>query len=380
MIKTLVTGGKGFLGRNLICRLREAGGYEISVSDIDTSEAELQAALEECDLIFHLAGANRPADTADFAKTNRDLTAAICATLKTLRRTPRIVFSSSIQAELDNPYGVSKREAEAVLRQFADETGADVHIFRLKNLFGKWSRPNYNTVVATFCHNIAHDLPIKISNPDNVVDLVYVDDVVAAFLEAASGRGPARAAEMPSCAISLGELAGVIQSFRDLRDTLMVPDFSRPFMRKLYATYLSFVPDAMRECHLKSRHDQRGSLAEFLKSDAGGQIFLSRTLPGVVRGNHYHHTKTEKFFVVEGEGLLCMRQIDSRKVVEYRLQGSEYQVVDIPPGYTHSIQNVGTGVMVTLFWASEVFNPDKPDTFFLPVIEDEASRIEAVKQ
>jgi UDP-2-acetamido-2,6-beta-L-arabino-hexul-4-ose reductase len=380
MIKVLVTGGKGFLGRNLICRLREVGGYQITVTDIDSSLADLNAALEECDVVFHLAGANRPADPADFTKTNRDLTAAICETLKTVDRTPKIVFSSSIQAELDNPYGKSKREAEVVLRQFAHATGAEVRIYRLRNLFGKWSRPNYNTVVATLCHNLAHDLPIKISDPNNVIDLVYVDDVVTAFLDEADGRQMGGNEEIPSYAISLGELAGAIQSFRDFRETLLVPDFSEPFLRKLYATYLSFVPDAQRESRLRPRHDQRGSLAEFLKSDGGGQIFISRTLPGVTRGNHYHHTKTERFFVVEGEGLLRMRQIESSDVVEYRLRGSEYQVVDIPPGFTHSIENLGTREMVTLFWASEIFNPDKPDTYYLPVIVEEGNKFEAVTE
>jgi UDP-2-acetamido-2,6-beta-L-arabino-hexul-4-ose reductase len=287
-------------------------------------------------------------------------------------RAPRIVFSSSIQAALNNPYGISKKEAEEVLLRFGAEAGAVIRIYRLKNLFGKWSRPNYNSVVATFCHNIANDLPIRISDANERLDLTYVDEVVEAFLVEVGScpsaeSGLVNGDLVPSHALTLGELAGTIQTFRDMRTTLSFPEFSLAFHRQLYATYLSYVPVGMLETRLHSKHDNRGSLAEFMKSNQAGQIFLSRTLPGVTRGNHYHHTKTEKFFVVEGDGLLRMRQICGYQVVEYRLRGSDYQVVDIPPGFTHSIQNVGNGEMVTLFWASEIFNPDRPDTIYLPV-------------
>jgi UDP-2-acetamido-2,6-beta-L-arabino-hexul-4-ose reductase len=377
MITALVTGSEGFLGRNLISRLGLLEGVDTIRVDVDTSQTEIEGALRRCDVIFHLAGVNRPSDPNEFQKVNRDFTQEMCAKLAELKRSPRIVFSSSIQAALESPYGASKRAAEEVLLRYAAETGGVVRIYRLQNLFGKWSRPNYNSVVATFCHNIANDLRIRISDPDAAVDLVYIDDVVEAFLgelapgsPAASGRVGCE--QIPSHTLKLGELAGLIQSFRAMRDTLLAPDFSVAFHRQLYATYLSYVPDKARETRLQVRRDERGSLAEFLKSKAAGQIFLSRTRPGVVRGNHYHHTKTEKFFVVEGEGLLKMRQIHSREVIEYRLCGKDYQVVDIPPGFTHSIQNVGESEMVTLFWASEIFDADRLDTYFMEV--DDAAK------
>ena len=374
MIHILVTGAEGFLGRNLTARLTELDGIDIFGADVHTPATELRTALQRAEVIFHLAGVNRPNDPGDFRKTNLDFTAELCETLRDLGRTPKIVLSSSIQASLNNPYGVSKREAEQVLLRFGADTGALIRIYRLRNLFGKWSRPNYNSVVATFCYNIANDLPIEISDTSYTLELLYVDDVVDAFLREIGQQngqesGNVECDAIPSYTLTLGELAGTIQSFREMRDSQLIPDFSLPFYRQLYATYLSHVPSDARQIRLSAKSDARGSLAEFVKSTAFGQIFISRTLPGIVRGNHYHHTKTEKFFVIEGEGLLRMRQIFSSEVVEYRLLGCDYQVVDIPPGYTHSIQNVGTRDMVTLFWASEIFDPNRPDTYFLPVVK-----------
>ena len=369
----LVTGADGFLGRNLVAKLSMLNGVTVTATDIQTPFEDLRSALKHCDLIFHLAGCNRPANPSEFRTTNRDFTFSLCDALREMNRSPKIVFSSSIQAELDNPYGVSKRQAERALIQFGSDSGAVIRIFRLNNLYGKWSRPNYNSVVATFCHNIGNDLPIQISDPARTIELSYVDDVVDAFLaeiprtESATAITSSTASAIPAHCITLGELALSIRAFREMRDTLVVPNLSSTFQRRLYATYLSYVPQLVMETRLLVRNDNRGSLAEFMKSESGGQIFLSRTLPGVVRGNHYHHTKTEKFFVVEGEGLLRMRHIGSEKVMEFHLRGRDYQVVDIPPGYTHSIENVGTGEMVTLFWSSEIFDPEKPDTYFLPV-------------
>ncbi len=374
MTRVLVTGADGFLGRNLLARLSALDGLELTGVDVQTPEAKLDGALKRCDIVFHFAGVNRSTDSDDFRKINRDFTQQLCGKLLDWGRSPRIIFSSSIQAALNNPYGISKREAEGVLLQYAAQAGAVVRIYRLKNLFGKWARPEHNSVVATFCYNTAHDLPIWVSDPRTEVALLYVDDVVDGFLTEIGSKAPAVTGlvdtdRLPTHSLSLGELAGAIQSFREMRENLLLPNFAMPFQRELYATYLSYVPETARETRLSAKRDTRGSLAEFLKSKEAGQIFLSRTLPGIVRGNHYHHTKTEKFFVVEGNGLLRMRQIQSREVVEYRLCGRDYQVVDIPPGYTHSIQNVGAGEMVTLFWASEIFNPDRPDTYYLPVDE-----------
>jgi len=303
------------------------------------------------------------------------LTEQLCQILREGRRSPKIVFSSSIQAELDNLYGASKANAEKALQSFASETGACVRIYRLKNLFGKWCRPNYNSVTATFCHNIAKDLPISVSDPAREVEMSYVDDVVSAFLAEIDGQqaGGEAGAEIPSYRIRLGDLAGRIQAFQEMRTTLTLPDFSDWFNRALYATYLSYFAPAARGYNLESKSDARGSLAEFIKEKHFGQIFVSRTKPGVTRGNHYHHTKTEKFFVVQGEGLIRMRAVEGGPVEAYFVTGSAYRVIDIPPGFTHSIANVGKDEMVTLFWSSEIFDPNRPDTYYLPVDFEERS-------
>jgi UDP-2-acetamido-2,6-beta-L-arabino-hexul-4-ose reductase len=367
--RILITGGRGFLGRNLAAHLGERKDCATRIFDQEDSAQDLKSWVLGADVIFHLAGVNRPQDPIDFERGNAELTELLCQFLREGGRSPKIVFSSSIQAELDNPYGASKAKAESVLRQFFSDTGACVRIYRLKNLFGKWCRPNYNSVTATFCHNIANDLPISVSDPAREVELSYVDDVVAAFLSEIDGLQTAgeAGAEIPTYKIQLGDLAGRIQAFHEMRNTLTLPDFAEWFNRALYATYLSHIPPAARQHNLEIRSDARGSLAEFIKQKHFGQIFVSRTKPGVTRGNHYHHTKTEKFFVVEGDGLIRMRAVEGGLVEEYSVTGSAYQVIDIPPGFTHSIKNVGKREMVTLFWSSELFNPDRLDTYFLPV-------------
>lgn len=369
MTRILITGGCGFLGRNLAAHLLERKDCETTVFDREDSAEDLKRWLLEADVIFHLAGVNRPQSLIEFEKGNAGLTEQVCQVLQEGRRFPKIVFSSSIQAELDNPYGVSKAKAENTLRQFASETAAFVRVYRLKNLFGKWCRPNYNSVTATFCYNIANDLSIVVSEPAREVELSYVDDVVAAFLAEIDGQQTTGegGTEIPSYRIQLSDLAGRIQAFHEMRTTLTLPDFADRFNRALYATYLSYVPPAGRQQNLEIRSDARGSLAEFIKGKSLGQIFVSRTEPGVTRGNHYHHTKAEKFFVVEGDGLIRMRAIEGGPIEEYSVRGSAYQVIDIPPGFTHSITNVGSGEMVTLFWASEIFNPNRTDTYYLPV-------------
>lgn len=369
MTRILITGGRGFLGRNLASHLQERKDCEVAICDREDSAEYLKNRLLDADVIFHLAGINRPKNPFDFETGNAELTEQVCQILREGGHSPKIVFSSSIQARLDNPYGVSKARAENAFRQFTAKTGACVRIYRLKNLFGKWCRPNYNSVTATFCHNIANDLPIAVSDPARVVELSYVDDVVASFLaEIAGGQAAGEAgADIPSYKIQLGDLAGRIQAFHDMRTTLTLPDFANWFNRALYATYLSYVPASEMQHNLEIKSDTRGSLAEFIKEKHFGQIFVSRTKPGITRGNHYHHTKTEKFFVVEGDGLIRMRAIEGGPVLEYSVMGSAYQVVDIPPGFTHSITNVGSREMVTLFWSSEMFNPNRTDTYYLPV-------------
>lgn len=366
-MKALVTGSNGFVGRNLCAALSRMPDVELYRYDLDHDPADLASALAKVGIVYHLAGVNRPSDPAEFKRGNADVTAQICDALIALGRAPRIVLSSSTQAELDNPYGASKREAEEIVRRYCERTGAEGVAYRLKNLFGKWCRPNYNSVTATFCHNIAHGLPIQISDPAIEVDLTYIDDVVRAFLghlaTPTAGAGFRMAGQLASRRLTLGELAGLIHSFHDHRQTLLLPDLSTPFIRALHATYLSYLDADELGYALNIRHDARGSLAEFIKSPHAGQIFVSRTRPGVVRGNHFHHTKTEKFMVLEGTAVIRLRQINGAEVVEFSVQGEEYRVVDIPPGYTHSIENVGSSELVTLFWSSEIFSPEHPDTY-----------------
>jgi len=381
MTTILITGARGFVGRNLSAMWAARGDWTIFGADIDTPEDEWQKHLARADVVVHLAGVNRPSSEAEFEPGNVGPAEELCRRLDALGRRPLVLVSSSIQAELDNPYGRAKRRLEESLIDWARRSGARLRIYRLKNVFGKWCRPNYNSVVATFCHNIAHDLPITISDPARVVDLVHIDDVAAAFaaeIEAGglSAEPYAPVDAIPSMPIRLGELAGRIQFFRQMQQSLRVPNFAERFNQQLYATFLSYLPAERWEYGLEIKADQRGNLAEFIKSPWFGQIFVSRTLPGITRGNHYHHTKTEKFLVLAGEGLIRFRHIEDnagRQIIGHRVRGEEYRVVEIPPGWTHSITNVGSGEMITLFWSSELFDPDRPDTYFLPVDPPETS-------
>ena len=451
----LVTGAAGFIGKHLMETLGRRPEVRVLGYDVGNTAEELDRALAEAEVIYHLAGVNRPQDPNEYHTGNAGFTQALCSSLESLGRKPTIVLSSSIQAELDNPYGISKRQAERVVedyaRKYAEDRGrraedggrkgkaemlktemrkgesgnaedggqgtegrgqqAKAIIFRLKNVFGKWCRPNYNSVVATFCHNIAHDLPIAISDPNKELELVYIDDVVAAFTavldektEGGKGKAETLKTEMlkgesgkaedggrecfcyreveRSFKVTLGELASKIRSFRESRQSLRLPSFADDFTRCLYATYLSYLEAPDFAYNLDIKADDRGCLAEFMKSEHFGQVFVSRTKPGITRGNHYHHTKTEKFLVVEGEAVIRFRSIQKSEVtghwsvvsghesevIEYRVTGRDFCVVDIPPGYTHSIENVGNTEMVVLFWASEIFDLARPDTVALPVL------------
>ena len=368
----MITGAHGFIGRNLAVRMGERDDFRVCSCTRATSDVELARMVETADVIFHLAGVNRPETVNEFHAGNAEFTNRLTEIIRNAGRSPLVVFASSIQAERDNPYGWSKRQAEELLCRFAADTGVRVAIFRLPNVFGKWSRPEYNSVVATFCHNIARDLPISISEPERVLELVCVDDVVDALMGVADGAVSEGLDHMvqaviPSTQITLHDLAARIREFRDMRRTHIVPDLSERFNRQLYAMYLSYLEPDFWEYGLDRSSDDRGDLAEFIKSRWFGQIFVSRTRPGHTRGNHYHHTKTEKFFVVAGVGLVRFRPVEGHDVIEFTVKGEDYSVIDIPPGYTHSITNVGSGVLVTLFWASEVFDPHRPDTHFLPV-------------
>ena len=368
MKKVLVTGANGFIGKNLIEGLRRCEDVEVKMFDIEDDTDNLAGYLKDADIVYHLAGVNRPEKVEEFESGNAGLTWTIVDILEKAKRDIPIVFSSSVQATLVNPYGVSKQKAESVLIEYSNKNGARVYIYRFPNVFGKWCRPNYNSVVATFCHNIARDLPISISDSARKVELVYIDDLVAEFI-GRIGRGDLAQENHfcsvgPTYRVALGQLAGSIQSFRESRHTLLVPDFSDRFTRCLYATYLSYLPADDFGYALKQHSDQRGELAELLKSPHFGQIFVSRTRPGIVRGNHYHDTKVEKFAVLDGEAVIRLRHVLDEEIIEYSVSGRDFRVVDIPPGYTHSIENVGEVDMVVLFWANEIFDADKPDTYF----------------
>lgn len=376
-MKVLVTGAQGFIGKNLVAHLARRANAVILSIDQENRPEELAAALAQADFVFHLAGVNRPQTESEFRTGNAELTRRVCEGLLAADNPAPVVLSSSIQAALDNPYGVSKREAEDALAWYAGQGGRAI-IYRLPNVFGKWCRPNYNSVVATFCHHVAQDVPITISDPARELALVHVDDVIRYFvqeLDAPPEPGLARREITPVYTVTLGRLAELIRSFRAMRQTLRVPDFADDFVRKLYGTYLSYLPADQFAYDLDQKCDNRGCLAEFIKSPPVGQVFVSRTLPGITRGNHYHHTKTEKFLVLQGEAVIRFRPILANEdilgdeVIEYRVRGEDFRVVDIPTGYTHSIENVGTGELVTLFWASEVFDPDWPDTYSLAVLE-----------
>jgi UDP-2-acetamido-2,6-beta-L-arabino-hexul-4-ose reductase len=375
--QVMVTGASGFLGRHMVEALSRREGCSVVTIDRSSSAEELRAGLEKVDTIWHLAGVNRPKNEVEFETGNELFTRKLLGMLRVMDRRPTIVFSSSIQAILDNPYGRSKRMAEVAIEDWASETGSQAFIFRLPNLFGKWCRPNYNSVTATFCHNIARGLPLTVSDPARQLELAYVDDVVAAmvsevfFAPVSLRRGVCKTQwpKVPrSFQITLGDLAARITAFREMRTNLKVPDFEDDLNRCLYATYLSHLDPNDFAYSLDRKCDSRGSLAEFVKLQSGGQIFVSRTGPGITRGNHYHHTKTEKFLVLEGEAVVRFRELYGTEIIEHRVDGRDFRVIDIPPGYTHSIENLGTGELVTLFWANEIFDPSRPDTYFLPVL------------
>ncbi len=371
----LITGSRGFIGKNLVVALSREKELVIKTFDVEDDPGLLESHLLEADFIYHFAGVNRPQNPEEFKTGNADSTASIVAILEKAGRKVPILLTSSIQAARDNPYGVSKKAAEEILTDYQKRTGAPIFIYRLPGVFGKWSRPNYNTVVATFCHNIARGLEIKISDPSNEIELVYIDDVIRHFMshldQPSLPAGAGRYLQITTAfKVTLGELAAKICSLRDMRTTLKVPDLSDYFMRCLNATYLSFLDAKDFSYPLDLKTDDRGSLFELIKSDHFGQIFVSKTFKGITRGNHYHDSKVEKFCVIQGRAVIRFRHVLNKEVLEYHVSGEKIEVVDIPPGYTHNIENLGDGEMIVLFWANQVFNPDAPDTYFIPVVEE----------
>ena len=372
MSTVVVTGVAGFVGRNLMAELGRHSQYEPVPLEAQDGPEALEAALARADFVFHLAGVNRPQNPAEFDRGNRELTETVLRLLGKHGRKVGVVLASSAQAALDNPYGRSKRAAEQAAFAWAERTGGRAIVYRLPNLFGKWCRPNYNSVVATFCHNIARDLPIEISDPARELELVYIDDLLEEFRRALEGNPTVGADGFCRAPIThwvtLGELADALRAFHKSRQTQLLPLLDTRFKQALYGTFLSYLPQEGFASRPEMKRDQRGWLAELIKMPGFGQIFVSRTAPGVTRGNHWHHTKVEKFIVVEGEAVIRFRPIGGGEVLEYPVSADPIAIVDIPVGYTHSITNVGRTDVVTLFWADEVFDPDRPDTYYEEVL------------
>ena len=364
-MKVLVTGANGFIGKNLVIRLRERAGTEVLTLMRGDGDSAWQAALAQADAVVHLAGENRPTDPAAFDAVNTGLTQRLCETLQSLSKRIPVLFSSSTQAEQDTPYGRSKRAAEDVLTQLANSNGNPVAIYRLPGVFGKWCRPNYNSVVATFCHNKAHDLPVQINDAQARVRLVYVDDVVNVFLQALQEpiTGLSYSAVAPEYTITLGELSKQIDAFKNCRTILLSERVGTGLTRALYATYVSYLPVEKFSYGVPAHEDARGIFVEMLKTPDAGQFSYFTAHPGITRGGHYHHTKTEKFLVIKGHARFGFRHMLTNEAHYLETQGDQPRIVETIPGWTHDITNIGTDEMVVMLWANEVFDRDRQDTF-----------------
>lgn len=374
-MKVLITGANGFLGKNLRQHLAERTDVEVVCFTRDDDMSTLRSKLEGVDFVFHLAGVNRPQHAEEFKTGNTDLTVelseAVCdLATRTGRKVP-VLYASSVQAELDNPYGVSKRMAEEAVHAVSKHD-IPVFIFRLPNVFGKWCRPNYNSVVATYCHNIASGLPIQINDPAAVLTLVYVDDVVDVFVRAMDSQFPVMdeqgfAQVSSRYTITLGELATQLQAFRDSRHTLMTERVGTGLKRALYSTYVSYLPKESFSYTVPQHADKRGVFVEMLKTPDSGQFSYFTAHAGVTRGGHYHHTKTEKFLVIKGQARFRFRHMQTGETWEIHTSGDKPEIVETVPGWTHDITNVGTDELIAMLWANEVFDRSKPDTFACPL-------------
>ena len=391
-MKLLITGAGGFVGRNLTAQLEniregrerhsvlgENPELELFLCTRSTTEEELKEYCKKADSVIHLAGINRSSREEDFMEGNAGFTARLLKLLRQAQkdapdqRAASVIYASSIHADREDAYGKSKRAAEEQIRAYGEETGAQTVIYRFTNLFGKWCRPDYNSVTATFCHRIARGLPVSVQNPDAVLSLTYIDDVVEEILQAIAG-GPHRkdgfgfVPETYRCTV--GQLAEILQGFSSLQQRLEIPQLDDPFTKKLYATYLTYLPEEHFRYPLTMHEDVRGSFTEMLRTPDRGQISVNISRPGVTKGNHWHHTKHEKFLVVSGHGLLQLRRIGNDEagnpfpVTEFEVSGKKLEVVEMIPGYAHNLINLSeTEDLVTLIWASECFDPEKPDTY-----------------
>lgn len=363
----LITGANGFIGKNLTLKLSNLGYEKINLVTRESSKQDVENLLSTSDFIFHLAGTNRPKKEDEFEVGNKEFTEYIIGILNQLNKKVPMVITSSTQALADNLYGRSKKAAEEAVAKYAKDNNIKCGIYRLPNVFGKWSKPNYNSAVATFCYNIARDLPIQVNDPNVELTLVYIDDVVNDFIQCLNGMDTLYREVPVVHKKKLGEIVDLIYSFKASRENRSVPKLDDPFEKKLYSTYLSFLPEDQFSYELKMNVDQRGSFTEFIKTVDRGQISINISKSGITKGNHWHHTKNEKFLVVSGSGVIRFRKPDEEKVIEYFVSGEKLEVVDIPVGYTHNIENLGETDMVTVMWVNEPFDPENPDTYFLEV-------------
>lgn len=387
-MKILVLGAKGFVGKNLVCALENIKSGkdrrfpeliidEIMSYDIDSDVGTLPKYLSDADFIFNFAGVNRPKDTAEFMAGNCDFLSEVLSILKDCGNNCPIVLSSSVQASLmgrfaDSPYGLSKKAGEDTLIKYSEDTSARVMIYRFPNIFGKWARPNYNSAVATFCNNIANDLPITVNDESTELELLYIDDLIEEMLCCLMGKEHKDSKYSRFCTVpvthkvTLGEIVSLIESFKAFPDTLIMPSIKNDsFAYKLYSTYLSYLPKDKAIHGYDTKSDSRGSFTEIMKSIDKGQFSVNVSLPGETKGNHWHHSKWEIFLVVSGKALIKMRKIGTEETAEYIVSGEKLQGVYMLPGYTHSITNLSDSEnLVTLMWANEPFDPNKPDTYF----------------
>jgi UDP-2-acetamido-2,6-beta-L-arabino-hexul-4-ose reductase len=369
-MRVLVTGANGFVGKNLLVRLSEIAGIEALSFTRDDGDAALAGLVAKADFVVHLAGVNRPKSEGEFKTGNADLTQRLCAALQADGRAVPIAYASSTQALADNPYGRSKLEAENLIKAYAARSGAAAYVYRLPNVFGKWCRPNYNSAIATFCHNIARGQPIQINDRAASLTLVYIDDVVAEFVRLIQERPPV--ADNPRIPVeysaTVGELADMLGQFRASRQTLVTERVGSGLCRALYATYISYLEPEAFSYDLPKYEDPRGAFVEMLKTHDSGQFSFFRAPPGVTRGGHYHHSKSEKFLVVQGRAKFRFRHLVSNQIVELHTEGRSPQVVETIPGWSHDISNVGDEDMIVLLWANEIFDRQRPDTVSAVVV------------
>jgi len=375
-MKVLITGAAGFLGRNLHQHLYERKGLEIVSFTSSNSSEELSDLMHGVEVVFHLAGVNRPNDSSEFKAGNTTLTSSLISAVEDeMRRSGHkisIIYSSSIQAAIDNPYGASKLAAELLLQDFSQRSDAPVHIFRLSNVFGKWSKPSYNSVIATFCHNIARGIPIQVNDPAASMSLAYVDDVVETFIDLMDGRHPMLdehgfVTVTPQYKTTVGEIVRLLEAFVANRDTLSIERVGTGFLRALYSTYVSFLPVQSFSYAPKMNPDARGVFVEMLKTPDCGQFSFFTAYPGITRGGHYHHTKTEKFLVIKGKARFKFRHVQSGETHQLNTSGDKAEIVETIPGWSHDVTNIGTDEMVVMLWANEVFDRQRPDTFACPL-------------